>query len=190
MLTWTTEQRKLGELVEWEKNPRQLSKHDAQQIAQSIKTFNLADPLVINADNQIIGGHQRKRVMLDNGYSSDDLVDVRVPSRQLTAKEVEELNLRLNRNVGGWDYDILANEFELTELLEWGFTEFELGLVVPEDYSDFDEMLESLEGYEEIDIKITVPAMHEEAVIDWLSNGESKTSPGMGKGVLRRCGLL
>ena len=52
------------------------------------------------------------------------------------------------------------------------------------------ELLDSLEGYEEIDVKITVPAMHEEAVIDWLSNGESKTSPGMGKGVLRRCGLL
>lgn len=176
--------------MEWDRNPRQLSKHDADEIAFSIGKFNLADPLVINQDNQIIGGHQRKRVMLDNGYKPDDLVDVRVPSRQLTDKEAEELNVRLNRNAGEWDFDILANEFELTELLEWGFTEFELGLVVPEDYSDLDEILASLEGYEEIDIKITVPAMHEEAVIDWLADGESKTSPGMGKGVLRRCGLL
>lgn len=128
MLTWTTEQRQLGELVEWDRNPRQLSKHDAEQIAQSIETFNLADPLVINADNQIIGGHQRKRVMLDNGYSADDLVDVRVPSRQLTEKEAEELNIRLNRNSGDWDFDVLANEFELDELLEWGFTEYDFQL--------------------------------------------------------------
>ena len=190
MITWTTEQRKLGELREWDKNPRQLSKHDADEIAKSIGKFNLADPLVINTDNQIIGGHQRKRVMLDNGYKPDDLVDVRVPSRQLTEKESEELNVRLNKNVASWDFDILANEFEVTDLLAWGFTEFDLGLVVPEDYSDFDETLASLKGFEEVDIKITVPAMHEEAVIAWLAEGESKTSPGMGKGVMRRCGLL
>ena len=126
MITWTTEQRKLGELREWDKNPRQLSKHDAEQIAKSIETFNLADPLVINTDNQIIGGHQRKRVMLDNGYKPTDLVDVRVPSRELTERELEELSVRLNRNVGEFDYDILANEFELGDLLDWGFQEDDL----------------------------------------------------------------
>ena len=128
MITWTTEQRKLGELREWDRNPRQLSKHDAEAIAASIGKFNLADPLVINADNQIIGGHQRKRVMLENGYKPADLVDVRVPSRQLTDKEAEELNIRLNRNSGEWDFDVLANEFELDELLEWGFTEYDFQL--------------------------------------------------------------
>lgn len=132
MITWTTEQRKLGELAEWDRNPRQLSKHDAEQIAKSIETFNLADPLIINADNQIIGGHQRKRVMLDNGYQADDLVDVRVPSRQLTEKEAEELSIRLNRNVGSFDFDVLANEFDLDELLNWGFTERDLQLHVPD----------------------------------------------------------
>ena len=190
MIEWTTEKRKLKDLKEWDKNPRQLSKHDAGEIAKSIHKFSLADPLIINTDNQIIGGHQRKRVMLDNGYKQDDLVDVRVPSRVLTEKESEELNVRLNRNSGEWDFDILANEFEVTDLLAWGFTEFDLGLVVPEDYTDLDEILASLKGYEEVDIKITVPAMHEEAVVAWLAEGESKTSPGMGKGVMRRCGLL
>ena len=128
MITWVTEQRKLKDLNEWDKNPRQLSKHDAEEIAKSIHKFNLADPLVINTDNQIIGGHQRKRVMLSNGYKPDDLVDVRVPSRQLTEKEAEELNVRLNRNAGEWDFDMLANEFELDDLLEWGFTEADFDL--------------------------------------------------------------
>ena len=128
MIAWTTEQRKLGELREWDRNPRQLSKHDAEQIAQSIERFNLADPLVINTDNQIIGGHQRKRVMLDNGYKPSDLVDVRVPSRQLTEKEAEELSVRLNLNRADWDFDILANQFEGDELFSWGFTEWDLRL--------------------------------------------------------------
>ena len=124
--TWTTEQRALGDLREWERNPRELSEHDAKHLARSIEKFNLADPLVINQDGQIIGGHQRKRVMLANGYAVGDLVDVRIPSRQLTEREAEELNLRLNRNAGSWDWDILANEFEVADLLDWGFSAFDL----------------------------------------------------------------
>lgn len=58
------------------------------------------------------------------------------------------------------------------------------------DFSDLDEMLEELDGYDEVDIKITVPRMHEEAVVEWLANGEQKTAPGLGKGVLKRCELL
>ena len=148
-ITWSTEQRELGELVEWDRNPRQLSKHDAQQIAQSIETFNLADPLVINQDNQIIGGHQRKRVMLDNGYKPDDLVDVRVPSRELTEKEAEELSIRLNRNIGRFDLDVLANEFDLDELMVWGFTERDLQLYMddPADLIVDDEIQLEHQGY-------------------------------------------
>jgi len=52
-----------------------------------------------------------------------------MPSRELTLKEVKELNVRLNKNIAGeWDYDILADEFETLNLLEWGFKEKELDL--------------------------------------------------------------
>jgi len=44
----------------------------------------------------------------------------------LSEKEVEELNIRLNKNTGSWDFDILANEFELPDLFEWGFSESNL----------------------------------------------------------------
>ena len=128
-ITWTTEQRKLGDLKAWEKNPRQLSDHDAKNIKQSMDTFGFADPLIVNTDNTIIGGHMRKRVIGDNGH----VVDVRVPSRQLTDREVEELNIRLNRNSGEFDFDILANEFEVGDLLDWGFTEFDLGIEIDEE---------------------------------------------------------
>ena len=124
-LNWTTEKRKLSELIDWEKNPRQLSKHDAEHIQKSLEKFGVADPLVINLDNTIIGGHQRKRILKminDPNYE----VDVRVPERLLTDEEVAELNVRLNKNSGNWDFDILANEFEMDDLLEWGFSEKEL----------------------------------------------------------------
>ena len=124
-LNWTTEKRKLSELIDWEKNPRQLSKHDAEHIQKSLEKFGVADPLVINLDNTIIGGHQRKRILKminDPNYE----VDVRVPERLLNDEEVAELNIRLNKNTGAFDWDILANEFEMDDLLEWGFSEEEL----------------------------------------------------------------
>lgn len=124
-MEWHTEKRKLSELVEWHKNPRKLSEHDAEHIRKSLEKFGIADPLVINLDNTIIGGHQRKRIL--NLMSDPDYeIDVRVPDRLLDEKEVEELNIRLNKNVGSWEWDILANEFEMEDLLAWGFSEEEL----------------------------------------------------------------
>ena len=127
-LTWHTEKRKLGELIEWDKNPRQLKDHDAEHLKKSLDNFGVADPLIINTDNRIIGGHMRRRIMLQSGYKPDDLVDVRVPERELTEREAEELAIRLNKNTGDWDFDALANNFELDDLLEWGFEKQELDL--------------------------------------------------------------
>ena len=127
-LTWHTEKRKLGELIEWGKNPRQLKEHDAEHLKKSLDNFGVADPLIINTDNRIIGGHMRRRIMLQSGYKPDDLVDVRVPERELTEREAEELAIRLNKNTGDWDFDALANNFELEDLLDWGFDKGELDL--------------------------------------------------------------
>jgi hypothetical protein len=46
----------------------------------------------------------------------------------LEFKAEQELNVRLNKNTGGWDFDILANLFEKDDLIDWGFENFELGL--------------------------------------------------------------
>ena len=92
-----------------------------------------------------------------------------------------------------WDAEEIA--IDIGEGLELGdlFKDFELDAIteqITSDYSDFDEELESLDGFQEENIIITVAEKYREEVIDWLSNGEAKTAPGMGKGVLKRCGLL
>jgi len=53
---------------------------------------------------------------------------VRVPERELTEREAEELAIRLNKNTGDWDFDALANNFELDDLLDWGFDKKELDI--------------------------------------------------------------
>lgn len=192
-LTWTNDKRKLSDLVPWPQNPRQIREEDARRLAESLEEFGQVQTIAIQPDNEIIDGHQRQHVWAAaQKFGPDYVVDVRIPSRPLTERERQKLAVYLHQGaVGEWDFDELANwDVDVSDLLAWGFKQEQLGIVEPLDFSDFDAELEQLDGYEEVDIHITVPAMHEEAVIDWLANGESKTAPGLGKGVLRRCGLL
>jgi len=123
MIIWTTEKRKISELKPAEYNPRELTETQAKDLSTSLERFNLADPIVINSDNTIIGGHQRINILRRS--SSELMVDVRVPSRSLTKDEERELNLRLNKNLGQWDYDLLAN-FDEEMLKDVGFDSKEL----------------------------------------------------------------
>ncbi len=107
-ITWCTEKRKLGQLRKWIKNPRSATEKQTKDLQKSLNKFNLAAPLVINTDNMIIGGHFRYDQLLKK-YGKDHRIDVRVPGRKLTPREVEELNLRLNKNLGEWDLELLAN---------------------------------------------------------------------------------
>lgn len=100
-ITWTTEKRKLGDLAEWSRNPAEITAHDAQHLKRSIDKFGLALPLIANVNGDLIDGHQRKTVMLMLGdHSPDELVDVRIPSRELSEDERAELAVRLRRNAG------------------------------------------------------------------------------------------
>lgn len=117
-ITWHLETRKLSQLKDHPKNPRQLSAHDAAHLTVSIDKFGLIDKPIINVNGEIIGGHQRKKILKKLAIKE---VECWVPNRELNQKEVDELNIRLNRNTGDFDYDILANQWEITDLLDWGF---------------------------------------------------------------------
>lgn len=129
-ITWRTEKRRLGDLVDWEKNPRQMTEKQADDLARSIGKFGYVEEIVVNADGRsLIGGHRRKDVILARALMEPDaMVDMRIPSRELTEDEREELAIRLNRNTGDWDFDGLANDFEVSSLVEWGFDADELGV--------------------------------------------------------------
>ena len=122
-LSWHTEKRKLSELIPSEYNPRKATEKETKDLAKSLERFSLADPIIINTDNHVVGGHFRLRVLKDKG--EDIEVDVRVPNRKLTDKEERELNIRLNKNTGQFNYELLAN-FDEELLLDTGFESVEL----------------------------------------------------------------
>lgn len=119
-LEWTTEKRKVNDLLPLEVNPRKISDAKRQQLIKSIEKFNLAEIPAINKDNTIIAGHQRIKAlqMIDRG---EEIIDVRVPNRQLSKAELKEYNLISNTHSGEWDFEILELEFADVKEVDWDF---------------------------------------------------------------------
>lgn len=139
-LSWTNEQRKLSDLVPWEHNPKRMTKKQADGLRASIEKFGFAVPFLVSPQGDIYDGHQRQQLMdAMREYGPDALIDVRVSSRELTDDERRELVVRLKQNQAGWDFDILANEWDVEQLIEWGFEPGELSLTQAPDFKEYDE---------------------------------------------------
>ena len=149
-LKWHTEKRKVKNLVPTEGNPRQLTERQAKDLEKSLKKFNLVDIPAINIDNRIISGHQRIAVLRALGRE-DEEIDVRAPNRELTEEEHREYMLRANKNLGEWNYDLLAN-FDEDLLKDVGFESEELdnifGLEVDDEFDAEKELEKVLAGKE------------------------------------------
>ena len=125
-IKWITEKRIINDLIPFEHNPRQMSEKQARDLKKSLEKFDLAEIPAINTDNMIIAGHQRLKLMQLAGRGKEE-IDVRIPNRELTLKEVKEYNIRSNKNTGSWDWDMLNNAFDEIDLKDWGFESFDLG---------------------------------------------------------------
>tara|TARA_R100000951_G_C2646126_1_gene182640 strand:- start:1525 stop:2115 length:591 start_codon:yes stop_codon:yes gene_type:complete len=105
-------------------NPRQISTKQYKDLKNSITKFGLVDPIIVNKNGYVvIGGHQRLKVL--NEMQTDTIPCVVL---DLSKEKEKELNVRLNKNTGDFDIDILANEFDIDELVDWGFKHIDLGL--------------------------------------------------------------
>lgn len=127
------EKRKLSELRPAEYNPRkalQPGDPEFERIARSIEEFGYVDPIIINKDGTIIGGHQRSTVLAYMGYTEADCVVV-----DMDKDHEKALNIALNKITGEWDEEKLKD------------------LLIDLDGSDFDI---SLTGYEQADLSALV----------------------------------
>lgn len=123
MFGWTLQEVPIKSLKDHAKNPRQINKDQLNRLETTIDKFGLIDKPIANKDLTIIGGHQRIKILKKQKVK---LVQCWVPDTELNEKEVDELCIALNLHRGEWDWDILANQFDALDLLEWGFTEQQL----------------------------------------------------------------
>ncbi len=152
------QERLLSQLRPSDYNPRvALTPEDEeyQRIKRSIETYGYVDPIIINSDGTIIGGHQRYNVLLDLGYDTAQVVLV-----DLDKDSEKALNIALNKISGEWDdeklcallldLDLNGYDFSLT-----GFTPSELedlqikldtGEAVEDETFDVDQALKDAEN--------------------------------------------
>lgn len=111
---------KISDLKAAEYNPRFLSLKQEQDLDESLKKFGMVDPIIVNINserkNVVVGGHQRIKRWQALGNDKIECVEV-----NLNQDDERELNVRLNRNTGEFDWKVLAKEFDQMQLILWGF---------------------------------------------------------------------
>ena len=122
----------LASLHHPELNPRVWSKEATEQLKKSIKLYGVVDPLIVNNASSrkgiIVGGNFRATVLKEMGVETVPVVYVNIPDKDKEA----ELNIRLNRNTGEFDLNLLA-QFDESLLADIGFTSEEIDNIFPAD---------------------------------------------------------
>lgn len=119
-IEWVTTNIKISDLIDYPHNPRSISKKDYERLVNDIKQDGYHRRLLVNYDNVIVGGHSRKKALLDAGYSQNQEIEVLKSGRLLSTLELQRLNIRDNLPFGDFDFDILGNHFDAEALIEFG----------------------------------------------------------------------
>jgi len=98
----------VGDLKPADYNPRKKLKagdKEYEKIKNSIMEFGYVEPIIVNEDMTVIGGHQRLTVLKDMGYEEVQCVVVNIPDEN----KVKALNIALNKISGEWNEQLLAD---------------------------------------------------------------------------------
>jgi len=131
-------------------NPRKHSKEQMDQLKESIKRFGMVDPIICNSasdrKNITIGGHFRLEAAKELGMTAVPVVYANIPD----IEKEKELNLRLNKNTGDFDLDLLA-QFDESFLKDVGFDSQDLDDIFPAEENP--EIFDLEKELEKLDIK-------------------------------------
>lgn len=103
-------------------NPRVLRDEKFAKLKQSIQEFPKMlslRPIVIDENNVVLGGNMRLRALQDLGYTEIDDTCVKY-AKDLTEEEKQRFIIADNVAFGEWDWDTLANDWEVEQLSDWG----------------------------------------------------------------------
>lgn len=154
-------------------NPRKKLKpedKEYQKIKKSIEEFGYVDPIIINKDNTIIGGHQRLTVLKDLGYEEVDVIQIDIDKTKEKA-----LNIALNKITGEWDYAMLGDllldlDSQNYDLEITGFDDYEIEDILAPISNEKDEKkdIKDIEFSEIIGEEHNYIVLYFDNEIDWL----------------------
>ena len=131
---------KLSEIKPNPKNPRLIKDEKFKKLVKSIKEFPQMlelRPIVVDENNIILGGNMRFKALKEAGHTEVSIVR----ANNLTSEQKDEFIVKDNVGFGEWDWDSLANEWEVDKLEEWG-------LDLPVDLSVQEELEAEEDDYE------------------------------------------
>lgn len=118
-----------------EYNPRKHDLATAEKLKESIRRFGACDPLIVNnakgRENIVIGGNFRLEVLRELGYETVPVVFISIPE----IEREKELNIRLNKNQGEFDLDLLG-QFDESFLGDIGFNSEDIDSIFEEEKSE------------------------------------------------------
>lgn len=123
-LVWHTVEKKVNDLIPQDINPRIITDKQMSDLKKSLNKYNLVEIPAIDLNGKILAGHQRIKALQLLGRG-EEMIDVRLPNRELTEDEAKEYLIASNALGGDWDFSALKS-FDLDLLLDVGFDEIEL----------------------------------------------------------------
>jgi ParB-like chromosome segregation protein Spo0J len=136
---------KISEIKLNPNNPRLIKDDKFEKLVKSIKDFpEMLDirPIVVNSDMVILGGNMRFKACKEAGLKEIPVI----VADNLTEEQQREFLIKDNTSGGEWDFEILANEWDVEELKEWGLDVPTFDLDVDYSILDDEDMEDQLEG--------------------------------------------
>ena len=137
-IEWTTE--KISNLKSNPNNPRIIKDDKFHKLVKSIKDFPemlYIRPIVVNSEMIVLGGNMRLKAAKEAGLKEVPIIK----AENLTIEQQNEFIIKDNVSGGEWDFDILANEWDVEQLEEWGL-----------DIPNFENVIDYSEKNKEIDV--------------------------------------
>ena len=134
---------KLSAIKQNPNNPRSINKDKFNKLVKSIEEFPRMlelRPIVLNKDNIVLGGNMRLKACKQIGLSEVPVVY----ADDLTEEEQRQFIIKDNVGFGDWDWELLANEWDIGDLADWG-------LEIP-----IDQQIDKMEDDDEIELPQSV----------------------------------
>ena len=134
---------KISKVVPNENNPRFIKDYKFKKFVKSIQDFPemlKLRPIVVNKDMVVLGGNMRLKACKEAGLKEVYILK----ANELTEQQQREFIVKDNVGFGEWDWDILANEWDNTQLKEWGMDVWQPEEEVDYSILDDDDLSEDL----------------------------------------------
>jgi hypothetical protein len=134
----------IKKIVPNDKNPRVIKGEKFRKLVKSVQEFpEMLElrPIVVDKNMMVLGGNMRLKACLEAGLQEVPILI----ADNLTPEQEAEFIIKDNVGFGEWDWDMMANEWDLDDLESWGL-----------DLPNIDDQIDDLEEDEEIELPQSV----------------------------------